>query len=363
MVSILMDSTFADSLWCKNLRKSLIEHLRKKRISFCEVFDDFPLDSEAFFVIASDYEWTKNAVVKLNRADIQPILLCNQSEHIPGCAYSCVCSDINTSMKNLLESLKQNGKRNIAIYGVNTKSIADISRMDGLLLWKEDFADSMQIFTNSGSLKNCFNDFKASAERFDAVICVNDFAAISLVRNLSRHCPDILSKLDIISCVKSELSEYYGDHITSLEMNFEKYGEAAVYILECMKKNPYISGITISLKCTIENQAPPKDRKARILNLDKKEDVFYSDKELKGMLIADKFLNVCDRTDRRIIEAMLNGKTYEEIASSDFLTEGGVKYRLKRLQQFCGAEDKDELLRSIKCYIGGAFRQTDCDKS
>lgn len=57
----------------------------------------------------------------------------------------------------------------------------------------------MRIFTNNGSLKNCFDEFFKKCASFDAVICSNDFAAVSLIRNLLKIAPDELNRLKILS--------------------------------------------------------------------------------------------------------------------------------------------------------------------
>ena len=111
MVAILIDTKYANSLWCKNLQNSLIERLRQKRIPFCEIFDTCPADIETVFMIASDREWIISSIKQLNLGGVYPILLCNQLENLPGCIYNCVCSDINSSMKILLDTLKKREKR------------------------------------------------------------------------------------------------------------------------------------------------------------------------------------------------------------------------------------------------------------
>ena len=62
-------------------------------------------------------------------------------------------------MKYLINELKAAGKTRVALYGVNTSSISDIGRVDGLFAFKDESFNKMRIFTNNGSLKNCFDEF------------------------------------------------------------------------------------------------------------------------------------------------------------------------------------------------------------
>ncbi len=351
MVGILLDSKYSESLWCKSLYESLTEELRHKRIPFCEVFDLIDTDLDAVFIIASDKEWTISAITQLNAHGIKPILICNQSEKLSGCIYSCVCSDINASMKNLLDTLKIKGKSQIALYGINTDSIADISRVDSLFNWKSGDFETMQIFTNNGSLKNCFDTFFTHINDFDAVICANDFAAVSLVRKLEETAPDKLNDFYIISCAQTQISNYYRDRILSLNMNFEQYGKAAVYTYNALKKHTYLSEMTVKVLWSLESVDSPSKPESIRLELTSSEDEFYNDIELNEMLIVDKILKTADDIEKKIIDGLLHGETTEQIAENCFLTVGGVKYRIKKIVSDCGAADKNHIITLIKKYI------------
>lgn len=351
MVGILLDSKYAESLWCKSLYESLVERLRHKRVPFCELFDTISDDLNAVFIIASDRKWTVSAITQLNQNGIKPILICNQSEKLSGCIYSCVCSDINASMKNLLDTLKTKDKSRIALYGINTESISDTSRVDSLFNWNGGNFEAMQVFNNNGSLQNCFDDFFAHIDEFDAAICSNDFAAVSLVRNLEEKAPEKLKDFYIISCAQTQISNYYRDHILSLNMNFDQYGKAAVYVYNALNKHKYLSEMTVKVLWSLESGDPiPHSQNIR-LELKSSEDSFYDDKELAEMMIVDKILKSTDDVAGKIIEGLLSGGTLEQIADKCFLTVGGIKYRINKILSDSGAKDKDEVISLLNKYI------------
>ena len=351
MVGILIDSKYSESLWCKSLFDSLTERLRHKRIPFCEVFDSIGKELDTIFIIASDREWTISAITQLNQNGIKPILICNQTEKLSGCIYSCVCSDINASMKNLLDTLKTNDRSRIALYGINTDSISDISRVDSLLNWRGEHFETMRIFNNNGSLQNCFDEFYAHIDEFDAAICANDFAAVSLVRNLEKTAPEKLKDFYIISCAKTQISNYYSNHILSLNMNFEQYGKAAVYVYNALKKHNYLSEMTVKVLWSLESNNTITRSPDIHLELKSSKDSFYEDKELAEMLIVDKILKSADDIEKKIIDCLLNDNTYEQIAENCFLTVGGVKYRINKIVSDSGAKDKEEIISLLKKYI------------
>lgn len=351
LVGILLDAKYAESLWCKSLYESLTERLRHKRIPFCAVFDSIDAELDAIFIIASDREWTISAITQLNINGIKPILICNQSEKLSGCIYSCVCSDINASMKNLLDTLKTKDKSRIALYGINTDSIADISRVDSLFNWRGQYFETMQIFNNNGSLEKCFENFFPHIDEFDAAICANDFVAVSLVRRLSEIAPEKLKDFYIISCSQSQISNYYRDKILSLNMNFDQYGKAAVYVYNALKKHTYLSEMIVKVLWSLDSNNVPTDTKSITLNLKSSEDAFYNDVELVEMLIVDKILKSSDDIEKKIIEGLLGKFTIEQIAEKCFLTVNGVKYRINKIINESGAKNKEEVVSLLDKYI------------
>ena len=351
MVAILTEPAYSESMWCRALYGSLTERLRRKRIPFCEIYDTVPVNSEAVFIIAANYHWIKATLTELNLSGIKPILICNQAETILGCNYSCVCSDITGSMKYLLDNLKSDGKTRVALYGVNTSSISDIGRVDGLFAQKDGVIDSMRVFVNDGSLQSCYREFSAEADNFDAVICFNDFAAVSLIRRLEADGEvEKLSRLKILSCCQTKISSCYRDKIISINMNLEQYGKAAVFIYEKLKLHPYISQMTLNVSWNTEPKQSSAHAPIRLKSVEN-TDRIYSDKELNEMITAERILEIDSATDRTVISCLCGGKSVTEIAAACFLTDSGVKYRIKRILEKCRISDKAELISIVKRYL------------
>lgn len=356
MVTILTEPAYSESMWCRALYGSLTERLRQKRIPFCEMYDTVPENSEAVFIIAADYNWIKATLTELNLAGIKPILICNQAETILGCNYSCVCSDITGSMKYLLDNLKADGKTRVALYGVNTNSIADIGRVDGLFAQSDGVIDRVQIFVNEGSLEDCYKKFATGADNFDAVICFNDFAAVSLIRRLEADGEgEKLSRLKILSCCQTKISSCYRDKIISINMNLEQYGKAAVFIYEKLKLHPYISQMTLNVSWSSE-QSKSSISSSVSLKCARNTDQIYSDKELNEMICAERILEIDSATDKTVIAYLCGGKSVTEIAAACFLTDSGVKYRIKRILEKCKLSEKSELISIVKRYLPDYFK-------
>lgn len=351
MVGILLDTKYSKSIWCNNFYRGLTERLREKRIPFCEIIDTCPKEVDTVFIIASDTKWTESAIKQLNAGGIAPILLCNQGENISGCLYNCVCQDINASIRNLLEKIKSNGKKSIAFYGMNPASIPDNSRAESLMFYKDESIEKITIFKNNGSLSNCFEEFSKTAESYDAIICANDFTAVSLVKNLENTRPELLEKLFIVSCSYSKISDSYRKYIFSLDSDYAQYGKAAVYIYETFQKHGFLSGLIVKIAWNFNNELPEHTSNDIEISATDSKDNFYDDPELNEMLIVDKLLTLSDDTDKKIINSLIKNHSYEDMATECFLSTNAIKYRIKNLINDSGANDKKHMVALLSKYI------------
>ncbi len=84
-------------------------------------------------------------------------------------------------------------------------------------------------------------------------------------------------------------------------MNFEQYGKAAVYVYNATKKHEYISGMTVRVLWSLENNNTITRSPDIHLELKSSEDSFYEDKELSEMLIVDKILKSADDVEKRLL--------------------------------------------------------------
>lgn len=363
MVAIWVEPSYSNSSWCARILSGLVTELRKKRMSFQHVqsLDDNAAQYEFVFLIGSYSQWVEGALKLCNYMGVYPILLCNQAFSTFAAEYSIVCSDIAGSMRYLIQKIYSRGCQHIALYGVNPSSVSDSSRMTGFVtnVGKED---ANYIFYNNGSLEECYETFIHNLHHFNgnqtAVICVNDFSAVSLVKKLRKRRPALLTQLIITSCAETWLSDYYREHIKSIKMNFENFGKAAVSILQALQRNDHISHMNMMIKWDISylgGQGPSTSKSAfdsdPIYALMQHKDTFYDDHELIEMLKAETLLSHGGKTNRDIIELLALEKTYEEIGDACYLAESTVKYRVNNMIKECGLNSRKELVTFLQNII------------
>lgn len=357
MILIMVEPSYSNSIWCQNLVDGLVAELKLKRIAFRFISSVDELDDKCHFiyVIGSVSGWVRGVLESCDRAGIYPILLSNQTFHRFPIRYSAVCSDTANSIKHLVSTLRSMGRLRIALYGVNPNSIPDESRKTCFLAAQNGHGLE-DIFVNDGSLEQCYLDFRNRSSDYDAVICANDFAAISLVRNLSRDDPEELERLSVIGCAETRLTEFYGKHILSIRVNFREYGRAAVTLLDTLRRNPYLSNIVMAIRWDFSPlntlQAPvPHQPPSQLPQIPEVGDTFYADQELRDMLRLEQLLNECDNVDKAMIRYLVAGESYEVIADRCFVTVSTVKYRIRKMLSISQSSNRAALVALVREYM------------
>lgn len=354
MVALLAEPLYARSIWGQKLTESLISQLKCKRIPFNQAvcMEDIPEECRYLFVIGTDHEWVGSVLKVASHRGIYPILISNEGSQRFDCRYSTVCSDVMSSMHDLVQWLYSRNCHRVGLYGVNPKSISDMSR---LRAYQAAIAPvSSLIYYNQTSLRKCFEELSTQKPWPDALICTNGFAAISLVRRLKAEQPEVFENLLIVSCQESTLAGYYAENIVSVHLNYLEYGKAAVLLYEMLRKSDYLSHIVMNMKWNM--QELDTDDKPRLSYSNLHEPVFepsaafYRDDELNDMMCLEKLCAILSSEDRMILKGLLNGENSTSLAMKHYLTPSTVKYRLKRMVTASGLEDKTELLDLIQKY-------------
>lgn len=362
MILILVEASYADSIWCINLLDGLTGRLKQKRLPYRQIasLDEAGPDSRYIYLIGSDNIWLEAALQSCNQAGLYPILLCNQAYHTFDADYSTVCLDVVNSMRRLVEILSARGLSRVALYGVNPQSVSDEAREEGYLTARAREGAGKgkgDVFFNNGSLENCFEIFLRRSGEYDAAICVNEFAAVSLARRLARRDPERAKSLLIVSCADGWLSQFYEGRILAVKGNFAARAKAAVALLENLRKNPDLSHIIMTIRWDFSAlqpgaegpHAPPQGQSYPPLPWI--QDAFYEDSELNEMMLVERLLRESTDLDRALLWHLLQGEPYQKISEKCFLTESAIKYRIKKMVELCRVEGRQQLVALLNEYL------------
>ena len=342
-IRILCEKACAESIWCKQLFSGLVKELKKRRIGFEQDGDISKEDGVC--MIGMSNEWTQSEVARCNERGCVPIVLSTQSGRTVKGEYHLICSDMEGVTKDLKEAFVSAGRKKIALYGAGHTSDLDKDRSD---VFSELVSGSQNIFRNTGNLEYCFRSFLPKAARFDGVVCVNGYAAISLVKKLEKENPQILKQTVIVSCEEVLRHSKYNQWVSYVDLNLESYGKVGLSVLELTEHNREIGNITIKMKGTV-CEIPKKSEKTK--DTAAAEELQLKDPEIISMERIEQLLRDADDLDHHIIAMLLSDATYSEISDSCYMTEGNIKYRVKKYMSICECRTKKELLELLREYL------------
>ncbi len=343
---ILCEKNYFDSNWCQEILLGLKGELKKRRAEYTVVFNfDGISCSDTLYIIGSDYRFISRAVYEANSIKMTPIVIFNQLDHIISGHYHSVSSDVGGSVSALVARLIAKNKKNICLYGINPASISDISRAQSYL---SSLGADAKTFYNNGSLQKCFDDMMQCGDGFDGVICVNDFAAASLVKNLLEKDAGHIDEIDIISCSRSAISMCYREYIKSVNVNFASLGANAYAISRTVEHGENISEISLKVKWDMDLEEDT--RPIEYPPLQDASNEFYCDAEFAKLSKIDSLMEHCDELDIKIIKRLLAGKTYIDIADECHMVEQSVKYRVKQYTEICRIKNRRELVSLLNEY-------------
>ena len=353
---IICEPCYAASSWCNKILEGILSEKRSKRFSAVIIdsideINNFPQsDDDAIFITGSDDIWLETVIDKCENRFGKNIIVIGNFEHcLEGKSYSIVSSDISADTFELLSYLRAYKKEKIAFYGANPRSASDKFRYKCFLQFGGMNDD---IYFNNANLNNCFNDFFPKLNKYDAVLCANDYCAVSLIRHLNERNAELPF---IASCGESHLSKIFSPSITNLKLNYTDFGKSAVNLYKVLhsgNKTVKVNLISeISVGDTTNNLPfkpyyPEKENRRTAVC-----DLFYSDKEVSEMMLIENLLSSCDETELAVLRCIVNGMTYTEIAEKFFMSVNGIKYKAKKMFDMCGMGSKNEFLSLAKKFI------------
>lgn len=345
-IRIVCEEAYLESIWTKQLLSGLTKELKKRRIYYEQTTCVENIFQDDFVcIIGISNIWTQNVISRCNEVDHVPVVLSNQSKCSMEGQYHFICPNLEYAAKELQEKFEMVGRYKIALYGANCSADLDKDRTS---IFNRLIKAPSDIYNNTGNLENCFRSFLTKASGYDAVICVNGYAAVSLVKKLEKETPKLLEKLVIISCEEVLKHSKYNQWISLLDLNLESYGAAAVAMMEMIGVQSEISAITVKMNVDVAEIAEKCDAEPALLT---EENQLYEDPEIIHMAKIEQLLRDADDLDHHIIAMLLDNAKYSDIADSCYMTEGNIKYRVKKYMSICGCKTKKELLELLQEYL------------
>lgn len=358
---IISEPNFSVSRWYKSIVSGIIQIQQEKRINIEFLSDIFGLknitiyNDDALLIIGSEDKWITSVIaVAPQEFENRIIVLADYRHYVIGRDFSVISSNISKILVSFYSYLNMHGKERIALYGINPLSTSD-------LLKKETFLQcgggEKDCFYNAISLEDCFKSFQNQIGSYDGVICANDYAAISLVKQKK-----LPKSLFITSFSDTFITTLFSPSITCSRTNFKYFGNSLYDLVKILQKNKSINSLSIYLEYSFvvgeTTQFLPFPQNTIVVSLlpvqsaiKNRDTNFYADPQSSEMLKIDKMLMDCDSIDMLLIGQILNGFSFAKISENLFVSPSTVKYRTKQLYKCCEVETKTEFVDLLNKYI------------
>lgn len=345
MIHIVLEEKYRETTWCERIISGIEQQARAKRIKFNFNTDAAEFEAEdAIIVVGTVPAWIYETVDRLKETCKSHIILVSNRPY--SLSVSNVCTDLYAAVKDVMSYLEYCGRKNVALYGVNPSSTSDNIKLSA-------FEHKESVYYNLGDLSECRSRFLKDVHKYDAVICTNDYAAVSLISFLKKDNPSCLNKLFAVGFSDTHLGRINEPSVTSVKLNYEEYGKTAIDIYRMLEKNPNLYSVNANVKSEIIVRETTNNilwKSGFKENIDK-ENVdykFYDDKEVRQMVKMEKLFENCSESDVTVLKLLAGGESYERTAEKCFMTVNGIKYRLGRLCRICGFESRRELINVVR---------------
>lgn len=359
MLYLLVETEYLDFPWCQRSLRGLEDEARKKRLEIHKITDLRQIpndDTDVGVLLAGATEsWFHTQVAIANARGYYPITLNDSLCPSAGETCSTVTMDLRDSVRLSVDYLHSLGRQKLALYGVNPHSSTDPRRM---AIFSQITGRSNHVYWLETTFDELFDRFRGHVSEYDGIICVSDYAAISLVRHLKAIGVDTTKNPYVMGTGNMHLSEISKPSITSVSDDYEYFGRAAVTIYNLMVREKSISSISIQLHSQLHIRQTTGNQPFGgfgkfdpVIPEEQGHNVFYTDGEVVDMSKMEVLLQQCDDTDLLIINALVAGASYAEIAGQCFISETAAKYRVRKMESLLGVSSRAKLQEYLKQFF------------
>ncbi len=344
-------------------RKKITTDFLKDSNDFEEMYTD---KDAAVYLRCDDFKNVEESIKELNSKNI-PVIVENSFQSYCECRYNAIDEDLLGTVKRLLSYCLYYNKKRIAFFGADVNSVYDRTRLQILHYLYSAFNED-DIFYYSGSLDKCFDKFNKLKSNYDAIICADDFFAISLIEKLKYNDSEYLTERFVLGDSNTLISSVSKTPITTTACSAIDANNAVLEIYRSLKKfenSFYNQSIKLQSELYIResthNMPFPKDycfkidiqkseRKLKFPNISFKEE--YS--SLNSLKNIESILQKLDFIDYEIIYLRLLGKSISQISEKIFISQRVVNYRFNKMLKHTEFT-KNEFMDALSNYISPKY--------
>ena len=360
MVCVICEPNYVEDVWGKQKYDPLIAIMKKRRIKYSVIEELNELKNivtdEPIILIAvgAHKSWYSYIISRCNLINVRVITFGDILFHSVEGNYSCITSDLKTSAMDIFRYFSANGKEKALLFGVNDNSEFDLQLEKEITFFLPDRGIRVETIRAKSYFSESIDEFVETMDRYDSIICTNDYAAILLISRIKKICPDYLKKIFLVSFSNTLLSLIYTPSITTFyETNVGVEYVIKIYYL--LMQNPDISSINFSIKEHVKIRETTHYCPYSLLefnNFIDSPDIHkpYIEEEILSeqqsffheLEKIEKMFQSFDKMDFHILILLLGGKTTLDIANMLYTSRGSVRYRIDRMAKQLKLKNKEK---------------------
>lgn len=360
-VYILSDPFYTTSIWSQEIISGFRDAAAKNRdsvqIHVCDMntLSSQALDPENPVVLLNSSLHNLTASIQLLQKQGIPVILSGVDGTPFGSSVSSVTCDRTLAMTQMVQYLLYHGKQHIALAGFWPSSKNDMAFCDAAVMASRQFGypiEAYSIYFWRQQLSESLVHFLQNYQEYDAVICPNDTIAICLARACREKGIRIPEDLFITGASNMRISQEFEPSITTIGMDFLEIGKETYHARRhLMEKGSKCSCIRLSIPAHIiprESTAnlPLPGEVRQILpghtQPFQTENNFFLDPMINALIRFEDCLSRRDDIDQKIIMAIVQGKSYEEMEDMLFMSGSAIRYRRNKIFQDAGVTNRAE---------------------
>lgn len=351
MVHIFMEESYTGNNRAALVLDGISSVLRKKRVAY-KIYnnpDDIPGDARIVVLICASLNFATSMIELFNSRGIHPLLFGFQYIDTMY-QYSCITLTYTKTMYQLTNYIASDNPGKIAFLGYNSDSLPDKLKLIGVNHAAKELGYACRVFKSHGDVKACIEEFERECSDITNIVCSNDGVAMIL----RTYYKKLLEGRRMCSCAGLTLSGYIDDPHPTTVINYYEAGVRLAEMYLFLSKCEEISSTTMTIDMdiriggeTISNKNFPI--RSEIIYSNQSVD-FYGDKYIMEVEDLDRMLIECDATDLVILDDIMSGKSYEQVAEERFLASNTVKYRIRAMLHNANVLSKKDLIALIRRY-------------
>mgnify|MGYP002586396853 CR=1 FL=1 len=310
-------------------------------------------------------KWFSSAVALCRARGICPIVVSAYKPMEEGT--SAVCFAMSQAIYESLQYLHDAGRRCVALVGTNPDSPADDCKQRIFLGNPGEMGmDTFGFFPcDARGMQDCIDRFVKAADQYDAVMGANDVVSVRIISALIREGYQIPEDLFVMGMGNSYIGRKLRKPLTTVAFDYDQMGRYAITLYDWMVHHTTDVSMQMTLPFELLVRATTAETPMKKTEISAVEETagnraYYLDPHVLKMNSIETLLQRCDAQDMRIIDGILLGYTYEQIALRTHFSERAIKYRVQRLLKQSELASRSRLCEALRDYWWVNKEGSDC---